>query len=70
MQVSDRFQKLMDKRGGYAYINIPWINNNQWHAFSLFDDPNDSSTRQMFLLKAGDWTNAVHAALSQDTSRP
>jgi len=70
MQVSDRFQKSMGKRGGYAYINIPWINNKQWHAFSLFEDPYDSSARQMFLLKNGDWTNAVHAALSRDTSRP
>jgi hypothetical protein len=50
MQVSDRFQKSMGKRGGYAYINIPWINNKQWHAFSLFQDPYNPSIMQMFLL--------------------
>ena len=70
MQVSKRFQKSMGKRGGYAYINIPWIDNKQWHAFSLFEDPYDKSSRQMFLLKNGNWTNAVHAALTRDTSRP
>jgi NAD(P)H-flavin reductase len=67
---SDRFQKSIVKRGGYAYINIPWISDKQWHAFSLFEDPHNPSTRQMFLQKSGDWTNAVHAALSRDTVRP
>jgi hypothetical protein len=70
MPVSERFLKQAAGRGGYAYINIPWINDKQWHAFSLFEDPSDSSIRQMFLLKNGDWTDAVHKALSRDTTRP
>lgn len=72
MPVSERFVKAQaaGHGGGYAYINLPWINDKQWHAFSLFEDPTDSSIRQMFLFKNGDWTNAVHTALSRDTTRP
>ena len=69
MPVSKRFQKQAD-RTGFAYINLPWINDKQWHPFSLFKDPSDPSTQQMFLLKCGNWTNAVHTALSRDTTRP
>jgi len=69
MPVSKRFQER-SYRAGFAYINIPWINDMQWHAFSLFSDPSDPSMQQMFLLKAGDWTDAVHAALARDTTRP
>ncbi|KAL7529886.1 hypothetical protein ACHAXR_003208, partial [Thalassiosira sp. AJA248-18] len=69
MPVSERFQKQAG-RGGFAYINLPWINDKQWHPFSLFEDPSDPSTQQMFLMKSGNWTNAVHKALSRDTTRP
>ncbi|KAL7535065.1 hypothetical protein ACHAXR_006247 [Thalassiosira sp. AJA248-18] len=69
MPVSERFQKHAG-RAGYAYICLPWINDKQWHAFSLFEDPSDPSIQQMFLMKNGDWTNTVHAALSRDTTRP
>jgi len=68
MPVSERFQEKAE-RGGYAYINLPWIDNKQWHPFSLFEDPSDPSIQQMFLLKCGDWTNAVHATLARDTTR-
>ena len=44
MPVSERFQKQAKRCGsGYAYICIPWINDKQWHAFSLFEDPCDPS---------------------------
>jgi len=69
MPVSDRFQKQAG-RAGFAYINLPWINDKQWHPFSLFEDPSDPSIQQMFLMKNGDWTSAVHMALSRDTTRP
>ena len=69
MPVSERFQK-QKQRSGFAYICIPWIDDKQWHPFSLFEDPSDPCTQQMFLMKAGDWTNAVHASLSRDTTRP
>ncbi|KAL7555274.1 hypothetical protein ACHAWF_019016 [Thalassiosira exigua] len=69
MPVSERFQKRAG-RAGYAYICIPWIDDCQWHPFSLFVDPSDPSMRQVFLMKAGDWTGAVHDALARDTTRP
>ncbi|KAL3816921.1 hypothetical protein ACHAXA_009116 [Cyclostephanos tholiformis] len=70
MGVSERFRGSAAARGGFAYVNIPWINDKQWHPFSLFEDPHDPSTLQVFLLKNGDWTNAVHKSLSRDTTRP
>ncbi len=70
MRVSDRFRDSASARGGYAYVNIPWINDKQWHPFSLFEDPSDPATLQVFLLRNGDWTDAVHKALSRDTTRP
>ena len=71
MPVSERFQRNAAQiRNGFAYINLPWVTDKQWHPFSLFEDPNDPSIQQMFLMKSGDWTKDVHAALSRDTTRP
>ena len=64
MPVSERFRKRATG-AGYAYINLPWIDDKQWHPFSLFEDPNNHQTQQMFLMKAGDWTGAVHTALTR-----
>lgn len=69
MPVSDRFMRNAE-RGSFAYINLPWVNNKQWHPFSLFDDPANPKIQQMFLMKSGDWTKAVHSALARDTTRP
>jgi hypothetical protein len=70
MRMLDRFRDSTSVRGGYAYLNIPWINNMQWHPFSLFEDPSNPATLQVFLLRNGNWTDAVHKALSRDTARP
>ena len=70
MWVLNRFRNSAAARGGYAYVNIPWINDKQWHPFSLFEDPYDPATLQVFLLKNGDWTDALHKALLRDTTRP
>ena len=69
MHVTDKFLRRAE-RSGYAYILLPWIDDTQWHPFSLFEDPDDPYAQQMFLMKAGDWTNSVHAALQRDTTRP
>eukprot|EP00581_Thalassiosira_minuscula_P016601 CAMPEP_0183722588 /NCGR_PEP_ID=MMETSP0737-20130205/14497_1 /TAXON_ID=385413 /ORGANISM="Thalassiosira miniscula, Strain CCMP1093" /LENGTH=885 /DNA_ID=CAMNT_0025952781 /DNA_START=891 /DNA_END=3548 /DNA_ORIENTATION=+ len=69
MPVSQRFQRNAE-RGGFAYVMIPWVDDMQWHPFSLFEDPSDPSIQQMFMMKAGDWTTAVHRSLSRDTTRP
>ena len=71
MPVSERFRKQVQvAQSGYAYINIPWINNKQWHAFSIFEDPSNPSIQQIFLMNNGDWTGAVHMSLSRKTTRP
>lgn len=69
MSVSDRFLKNLEK-GGFGYVCLPWIDR-QWHAFSLFQDPNDPSKRVVFILNVGDWTSKVHSELLRNnTSRP
>ncbi|KAL7465445.1 hypothetical protein ACHAXS_005802 [Conticribra weissflogii] len=72
MPVSDRFLSHSQRglRAGYAYVNIPWVDDKQWHPYSLFEDPSDPRIQQMFLMKVGDWTGDVHKALLRDTKRP
>ena len=69
MKVSDFFQKN-GAQGGYCYVCIPWVDKFQWHAFSLFENPSEPQERQIFLQRAGDWTNKVHRYLQRDTVRP
>ena len=61
MKVSDRFRNNLEK-GGFDYVCLPWIDR-QWHAFSLFQDPQDPSKRVVFILNVGDWTEKVHHEL-------
>lgn len=68
-EVSDSFQKRL-QNGGYAYVCLPWIDKNQWHAFSLYEIPKKKNTTCVFMAKAGDWTKGVHNALQRDTARP
>jgi ferric-chelate reductase len=69
MNVSKRFQGWRDN-GGYAYICFPWVDRHQWHAFSLFENPNNPDERQIFMHRTGDWTNGVHELLQRDSVRP
>ena len=70
MPVSDRFQNSLAS-GGYGYVMAPWVDKHQWHAFSIYENPLDSSCRHMFIAKAGDWTTKMHEKTAEaDTSRP
>lgn len=69
MEVSKRFQK-MGAHGGICYVCLPWVSKNQWHAFSLFENPSNPAERQIFIQKTGDWTSKVHRILQRDTVRP
>ena len=69
MPVSKKFQQRGEK-GGFAYVCLPWINRNEWHAFSLFENPADPSQRQVYMQVEGDWTSAVRRALQRKTARP
>uniref|UniRef100_A0A7S2V7M5 FAD-binding 8 domain-containing protein n=1 Tax=Fibrocapsa japonica TaxID=94617 RepID=A0A7S2V7M5_9STRA len=71
MPVSDTVLKRYEVgRGGYVYVNIPWISKYEWHPFSVYDDPDGSNKRNIFIYRAGDWSKAVHDSLTVDTSRP
>lgn len=69
MAVSQTFQQRR-QQGGFCYVCLPWVDKNQWHAFSLFEHPADPTQRQVFMQNVGDWTQAVHEALQRKTSRP
>ncbi|KAL7523793.1 hypothetical protein ACHAXR_001634, partial [Thalassiosira sp. AJA248-18] len=69
MTVSERFQRGGES-GGYCYVNFPWINKYQWHAFSLFENPANPNERQIYIQDLGDWTHRVLDALQRDTRRP
>jgi ferric-chelate reductase len=69
MKVSKRFQKMGDQ-GGMCYVCLPWISKNQWHAFSLFENPSNPLQREIFIQNVGDWTKKVHETLQRDTVRP
>ena len=70
MDVSDRFQRYGARNGGFVYVCLPWVDRNQWHAFSLFEHPTEPQRRQVFMLNTGDWTKRVHNALQRNTVRP
>lgn len=69
MQVSEEFQKR-GQSGGYCYVCFPWIAKNEWHAYSLFENPSKPSERQIYIDNLGDWTQKVKDFLERDTHRP
>lgn len=70
MPVSERFQNNLQS-GGYGYVMAPWVDRNQWHAFSIYENPLDKSVRHMFMAKVGDWTTKIHEkTVETDTARP
>lgn len=70
MTVSEKFQSRGGGNGGYCYVNFPWIDKKEWHAFSLFENPSDPAQRQIFIQDLGNWTHDVRMALKRDTHRP
>ena len=54
---------------GYVYICLPWISRTQWHAFSLVQHPTRSNHSAVCMATVGDWSKAVHAALSKPSHR-
>ena len=70
MKVSKEFQQRANGNGGYCFVAFEWINKMEWHAFSLFENPNAPEERQIFVSVTGDWTRKVHTALKRETVRP
>merc|ERR1712176_1340819 len=69
MMVSKRFEKNI--KGGYGYIMAPWVSKCQWHPFSIYEDPQDSRRRHMFIAKVGDWTtNLYEKVATAPSARP
>jgi len=68
MRVSDAFKKRT--QGTYAYVCLPWVEKNEWHAFSVFENPENEQECQIFMTAIGDWTKKTHGILQRDTQRP
>jgi hypothetical protein len=54
---------------GYVYINLPWIDKTQWHAFSLVSHPTLADHSCVCMAVVGDWTKDVHDKLAKPSAR-
>ena len=61
--------KTRRQHGGYVYVCVPWVDRNQWHAYSLYETSRENE-KVMFIMNNGDWTEAVHQQLMRSTRRP
>ncbi|KAL7548833.1 hypothetical protein ACHAWF_012090 [Thalassiosira exigua] len=57
------------QHGGFAFVCLPWIDKNQWHAYSLYETSR-SDEKAVFIMKNGDWTEKVYQQLQRNTHRP
>ena len=57
-------------KAAYIYINVPWISKYEWHAFTVYENPNDPDLMSLCIAKNGDWTNKLHEAVKQPVVRP
>ena len=56
--------------GGYVLVCVPWLAKKEWHAFSVYRQPNQPNMSSVCMLKAGDWTSRLHSIVERNTKRP
>jgi len=56
--------------GNYVYLCLPWLGKAEWHAFSLYAHPTLENHSSVCVAKLGDWTGALHRALSKPSAKP
>ena len=44
----------------YLYIMCPWISKYQWHAFTMFPQPDKPNHTMLCIGASGDWTKELH----------
>lgn len=44
----------------YVYIMCPWISKYQWHAFTMFPEPQKENHTMLCIGASGDWTKELH----------
>ena len=57
------------QHGGYVYVCLPWLESNQWHAYSLYETSNEDE-KVIFIMNNGDWTSNLHKQLQRTSNRP
>jgi len=56
--------------GNYVYVCLPWLGKAEWHAFSLYAHPTLENHSSVCVAKLGDWTTALHSALTMPITKP
>ena len=56
--------------GNYVYVCLPWLGKAEWHAFSLYAHPTLENHSSVCVAKVGDWTAALHSALTMPITLP
>ncbi|KAK7239752.1 dual oxidase [Aureococcus anophagefferens] len=58
-------------KSGYVLVCVPWLAKAEWHAFSVFQHPTMPDHSSVCMAVGGDWTRALHDAVSlRPTTRP
>ena len=58
-------------KSGYVLVCVPWLAKAEWHAFSVFQHPTLPDHSSVCMAVGGDWTRALHDAVSlRPTTRP
>lgn len=60
---------------GYCYLNVPWVNQYEFHAFSVFadagkEDDEDDNHIRICIQVGGDWTSKLHKEVDHPFVRP
>ena len=54
----------------YVYVMCPWISKYQWHAFTMFPEPQKEDHTMLCIGASGDWTKALHDKIKVPCYRP
>ena len=54
----------------YVYVMCPWISKYQWHAFTMFPEPQKKNHTMLCIGASGDWTKELHDKIKVPCFRP
>ena len=49
-----------EPKTSYVYVMCPWISKYQWHAFTMFPEPQKENHTMLCIAASGDWTKELH----------
>ena len=54
----------------YVYVMAPWLSKWQWHAFTVFPEPQKKGHTMLCIGASGDWTQAMFDKISSPCFKP